>query len=104
MFPAQVYSAAAIWTRASLSASLTVSRMRRGDRRQLGAIWSSNLTITRSGVRLTVTGGVVGNVGGAGTMAVAAGGGFVFLMDNVGRSLEFKVVGDCGGGVDAAAA
>jgi hypothetical protein len=67
--------------------------MSQGDRHLFRAGGYSNLTITHSCVCLMVTGGIVGDVGGAGALAAAAGGELLFLMDNTGRSLVFKAIG-----------
>jgi hypothetical protein len=65
---------------------------------------SSNLTITCSHVCLMVTGSIVGDVGGAGVLAAAAGGELLSLLGDVGRSLVFKAIEGCRGGVDATVA
>jgi hypothetical protein len=73
--------------------------MSRGDRCLFGDGGYSNLTITHSGVCLTVTGSIVDDVGGAGVLA--AGGELLALLD---RSVIFKAIDGCRGGVDATVA
>jgi hypothetical protein len=51
-----------------------------------------------------VTGSIVGDVGGAGVLAAAAGGELLSLLGDVGRSLVFKAIEGCRGGVDATVA